>query len=80
MDAKDVATIARAERRLIDETELAILLGVTERYAKEMDRSGRIPGGVRIGSRRRWDLQILGPWIDQGCPALRDFDAGRADQ
>jgi predicted DNA-binding transcriptional regulator AlpA len=53
---------------LINATQLALMLGVSETYAKEMDRSGRIPGGVNIGSYRRWSRQVVSDWIRRGCP------------
>jgi hypothetical protein len=53
---------------LINATQLALMLGVSETYAKEMDRSGRIPGGVDVGSFRRWSHQVVSDWIRQGCP------------
>jgi hypothetical protein len=67
-DASPPAVSPETVPSLINATQLALMLGVSETYAKEMDRSGRIPGGVNIGSYRRWSCQVVSDWIRQGCP------------
>ena len=54
--------------QLITRTQMAAVLGTTERYINSLDKSGWIPGRVEVGSLPRWDINVIRAWIKVGCP------------
>ena len=61
-------------RRLGDVNDAAALLKCSTRTVRRQAELGALPGVCRIARLWRIDLDLLGRWIDQGCPMLSQFD------
>lgn len=59
---------------LVDETEAARLLGMSERKVWQLARDGVLPAD-RIGGSKRYPREALALWVAMGCPQ----DPGTAD-
>jgi hypothetical protein len=61
------------EPLLLDLTEAAAALRLSERSLKRLDAEGALPRGVvvRIGRRRLFARRALEQWVADGCPPVR---------
>lgn len=64
----------RAEKRLVDVRAISHLLDVSPKTVRRMVDRGKIPGIARLGRLLRFDLTVIGQWVNQGCPALHRFN------
>ena len=56
---------------LIDSTDIAKHLGVSQNTVKRWSRGGAMPKGRRLGSRLlRWNRKEIETWIKEGCPKV----------
>lgn len=46
----------------------ASLVGVSRRTWDRLTSAGLTPAPVRIGACRRWSVETLNEWVEQGCP------------
>lgn len=53
---------------LIDYTEAAKLLKVSQKTVNRMHTTGKMPPPIRIRSALRWSLEVLKKWVEAGCP------------
>ncbi len=58
------------QQLLISSREAAKLLKVSDRMLFGMQKSGAIPGAVKLGRLVRWNLQTLKSWLEAGCPPV----------
>jgi predicted DNA-binding transcriptional regulator AlpA len=56
---------------LINATQLAKLLGISERSLYRLKSTGQLPEPISLGGSVRWNLAQVRIWIDQGCPVPR---------
>ena len=54
---------------LLDTRETARLLNVSPKTVYTMEKTGRMPPAIRIGSAVRWSYDELQAWVAKGCPA-----------
>lgn len=71
----DAPSIAR--RRLGKVPDVSRIGNWSDKTTRRLIDAGKLPGVIRIGRMVRVDLDILGRWIEQGCPHLHRF-SGRA--
>lgn len=50
--------------------EVARMLRVSPRHIYRMEKDGRIPEAVRLGSAVRWRRKTIDDWIAEGCPTV----------
>ena len=50
-------------------SEVAGLLGISERHLWTLHSSGRLPRPVKLGRSVRWNRRELQEWLDAGCPS-----------
>lgn len=62
---------SQTKRRLGDAGEVATILDCSERSVYRLADEGKIPFGLKLGAMRRWDLDALEKWIDDGCKPVR---------
>lgn len=53
---------------LLDTRETARLLHVCPKTVYTMEKRGRMPQAIRIGSAVRWSHDELNAWVAKGCP------------
>lgn len=53
---------------LVDTRQAAKLLKVSARTIWAMQKDGRMPPAVHIGSAVRWSYDALKQWVEAGCP------------
>ncbi len=58
---------------LIDTKQVAKLLNVSDRTVFGMNKDGRMPRSVKIGSAVRWNREELQAWVNAGCPRRDDW-------
>ena len=68
-------TTAAAPRRLGDVQDAAALLKVSEKTIRRQADLRKLPGVVRIGRLLRFDLDLIGKWLDQGAPPMSRFES-----
>jgi predicted DNA-binding transcriptional regulator AlpA len=69
MPAEDRPTPAPAlEPMLLSASDLTVLLKLSLRTIRAMDRAGKLPKPIRIGGSIRWRRDEILLWIDSGCP------------
>jgi hypothetical protein len=61
--------------RLGDAKTVAILLGTSVKTVRRQCDLRKLPGVIRIGRLLRFDLDLIGRWLDEGAPPLSRFDA-----
>jgi excisionase family DNA binding protein len=61
----------QAKRRLGDAREVAAIVGCSERTVYRLADAGKMPFGVKLGAMRRWDLNQIEQWIEDGCKPVR---------
>lgn len=61
-------------RPLMTKTDIAELLERTVRTVYRLQRQGKLPGSVNIGSQRVWSRKEVTHWIDSGCPSRREWE------
>lgn len=64
-----------AEKALLQDMDLAALLGVNKSTIWSWFNSGRIPAPVKIGGITRWRRQEIDRWITAGCPPREKWNA-----
>jgi len=69
-NANSASNRAAVEPLLLDLTEAAACLRLSERSLKRLDAEGGLPRGivVRIGRRRLFARRPLEQWVASGCP------------
>lgn len=65
------------QRRLGKVPDVSRIGNWSDKTTRRLIDAGKLPGVIRIGRMVRVDLDILGRWIEQGCPHLHRF-SGRA--
>jgi excisionase family DNA binding protein len=56
------------EDRLMTVTELADLIGCSERTVYRQADIGNLPAPLKIGRLIRWQARCITSWIEAGCP------------
>lgn len=56
------------EPLLVNVTQVARLLGLSERTVWQLDKGGKLPLPLRIGRSVRWHLEELRRWVSAGSP------------
>jgi hypothetical protein len=56
------------EPLLVGAPVAARMNGLSERYWRKLDRTGRTPAAVHVGRRRLWSVAALREWSAAGCP------------
>lgn len=54
--------------KLINASDLAEMLGISERTIWRLIASGKLIQPIRIGKSVRWRLEQVNQWIESGCP------------
>lgn len=49
-------------------TDLAKVLGVSDRHVFTLEKNGDIPEPVRLGGSKRWTRLAIDQWLAAGCP------------
>ena len=57
--------------------EVAELLGISASMVRKLDRTGRMPRPLRLGTRKVWDLDELRRWSRAGAPSRDRWEALR---
>ena len=60
--------VAPPSARLLDKSDLAVLLGCSKRHIDRLVDSGQLPTPVKLGALVRWPSNVVQNWIDAGCP------------
>lgn len=60
-------TAVESARRLIDAKQTGQFLGISWRTVLRLADAGKIPPGYKLGALRRWDLDELHQFINNGC-------------
>ena len=58
-------------------SEVAELLGISASMVRKLDRTGRMPRPLRLGTRKVWDLDELRRWSRAGAPSRDRWEALR---
>jgi predicted DNA-binding transcriptional regulator AlpA len=66
------------EPMLVSASDLTVLLKLSLRTIRSMDRAGRLPKPIRLGGSIRWRRDEICSWIDSGCPPREVWEARRA--
>jgi excisionase family DNA binding protein len=68
------------EKRLaLPASEVAKLLGISERHLWAMNASGRVPRPIRFGRAVRWNRADLEAWLDADAPERSVWEAMRKE-
>ena len=57
---------------LLRVSEVAQLLGISERSVWRMQSAGKLPAAVRLAGSIRWRRVEIEAWVDAGCPAINN--------
>jgi predicted DNA-binding transcriptional regulator AlpA len=70
-----VEYLERCGRLMIDSSEMAKFLGVSQKAMMQLTSTDRVPGPCRLGlgSCFRWSVLELLEWVEAGCPRRRDW-------
>jgi hypothetical protein len=66
------ALLIAVEPVLVGAPDAARMCGLSERYWRKLDRTGRTPAAVCVGRRRLWAVENLRAWSAAGCPPRGD--------
>jgi len=55
------------EALLTDAAGVARLLQVSPRHVQKLDASGRLPAGICLGRAKRWRVEEIRRWVQNGC-------------
>ena len=47
---------------------LAKMLDVSVRHVERMQAAGKLPPPIRLGRSKRWRIEDIFAWLDDGCP------------
>lgn len=61
--------------QLLNVKDVARLLCVSVRQVWRLRSAGSLPEPVKVGKSVRWSADIVGVWIDMGCPDRATFGA-----
>ena len=53
---------------LLTDAQVGDFLGMSRRTIRQMDTTGRLPQGLKLGRLRRWRRDELADWVKSGCP------------
>ena len=56
------------KKLLLTATEVAQLVGLSDKQIHRLNDRGDIPRPVRVGGSVRWRTSELEDWVDSGCP------------
>jgi predicted DNA-binding transcriptional regulator AlpA len=62
---------------LMSASQAAQLCGVSEETWRRWNARGKVPRGLKRGGTMVWNGAELLAWSNAGCPARRDWEAGR---
>ncbi len=74
----DVAAPAMTGKRLVGKEMVAKKYGAATRSILRWADAGVIPFGIKLGSRRLWDVDAIDAHIAAGCPRVRGIKGGRS--
>ncbi len=62
----DTPTPPTPQRELMDVSEVAMLIGMSERFVEQVGNSGRngFPKPIKVGRRTKWRRRDVQKWID----------------
>lgn len=62
-------------RLMLDSSEMAEFLGVSQKAMMQLASTDRVPGPCRLGFRTcfRWSVLELLEWVEADCPRRRDW-------
>ena len=65
-----VEYLEQCGRLMLDSSEMAAFLGVSEKVMTQLASTDRVPGPCRLGlgTGLRWSVLELHEWIEAGCP------------
>lgn len=66
--SKEASRAAAIDALMIDAERLAQLLDVSVSLVRKMDRSGKIPAPLKLGSCVRWRVDEIAAWVRADCP------------
>lgn len=55
------------EPAMIDTSEVARMLGCSEKHVSRLQKSGTMPPGAKLGRLVRWPRKLIVGWIEGGC-------------
>ena len=70
----NTTTLSPQSRRLADARQVAAMLGISARHVYRLTDAGLMPRPLKLGNCVRWDLDVIGEWINSGCPSCRKGD------
>lgn len=56
-------------------SDLARLLGLSERTVWRLDSAGNLPQPIRLGRSVRWRVVEIQAWLEQGCPSRQVWNS-----
>ncbi len=59
---------------LLNYTEAAKLLRVSEQHLLRLNEAGKIPAPLRLGKSVRWSKKELEDWVDAGGPGREEWE------
>ena len=72
----DESSPITSSHRLLNEKEVAKMLGCSPRTVRRQADAGTMPWGVKVGNLRRWPAKSLEDWVVAGCPKVRKLGRG----
>jgi len=70
------ADVPIVDRLLWSASDLARLLGVSEKLVRRLDAMGRIPHGTLLGGRlKKWPASEIREWIQAGMPSRSQWQS-----
>ncbi|MFQ5732841.1 MAG: helix-turn-helix transcriptional regulator [Planctomycetaceae bacterium] len=66
-------------RLLLTAEQVAQALGVSLRFVRTCDSTGRLPRGIKLGRSKRWRADELRRWCDAGCPPRDHWEHLQSD-
>jgi predicted DNA-binding transcriptional regulator AlpA len=65
------------ERLALAASEVAELLGISERHVWSLHSAGLVPRPVSLGRSKRWPIDELRAWLAAGSPSRDNWEASR---
>lgn len=70
-----VEYLEQCGRLMLDSSEMAEFLGISQKVLTQLASTDRIPGPCRLGlgASLRWSVLELLEWVEAGCPRRNDW-------
>lgn len=63
----------------LDTNAMAALLECSDRMIAKLDKNGKLPTPVRLGTLKRWVRADIDLWLSAGCPDREEFTKLKAE-